>query len=83
MNSDHPIKFNIDSAVMVGLVNVFIPFGRTMDLIYAFGACLIFSGYIVYDTFMITKRLSPDEFILGSISLYLEYVLFLQYMAAG
>lgn len=61
---------------MAGLVNLFIPFGQTMDIIYALGACLIFSGYIVYDTFMITKRLSPDEFILGSISLYLEYVLF-------
>ena len=61
---------------MVGIVNVFIPFGRTMDLIYAIGGCLIFSGYIVYDTFIITKRLSPDEFILGSISLYLEYVPF-------
>ncbi|KAF8552189.1 UPF0005-domain-containing protein, partial [Imleria badia] len=60
--------------VMVGLVNMFIPFGRTMDLIYALGACVIFSGYIVYDTFMITKRLSPDEFILGSISLYLDFV---------
>ena len=61
---------------MVGLVNMFIPFGQTMDLIYAVGGCLIFSGYIVYDTFIITKRLSPDEFILGSISLYLEYVPF-------
>ncbi|KIJ68051.1 hypothetical protein HYDPIDRAFT_83929 [Hydnomerulius pinastri MD-312] len=58
--------------VMTGFVGVFIPFGRTMDLIYAIGGCLIFSGYIVYDTFIITKRLSPDEFIMGSISLYLE-----------
>lgn len=61
-------------AVMVGLVNLFIPFGRTMDIIYALGACILFSGYIVYDTFIITKRLSPDEFILGAISLYLECV---------
>ena len=45
-----------------------------MDLIYAIGGCLIFSGYIVYDTFMINRRLSPDEFIMGAISLYLEYV---------
>ncbi|KAF8134442.1 UPF0005-domain-containing protein [Boletus edulis] len=60
--------------VMVGLVNMFIPFGHTMDIIYSIGGCLIFSGYIVYDTFMITKRLSPDEFILGSISLYLDFI---------
>ena len=48
------------------------PFGKTMDLIYAAGGCLIFSGYIVYDTYIITKRLSPDEYILAAISLYLE-----------
>jgi len=60
--------------VMTGLVGVFIPFSRTMDLIYAIGGCLIFSGYIVYDTFTITKRLSPDEYIMGAISLYLDFV---------
>ncbi|EGO25500.1 hypothetical protein SERLADRAFT_465769 [Serpula lacrymans var. lacrymans S7.9] len=61
--------------LMTGIVGVFIPFGRTMDLIFAIGGCLIFSGYIVYDTYVINRRLSPDEFIMGSISLYLEYVL--------
>jgi hypothetical protein len=60
---------------MTGVVGIFIPFSRTIDLIYAIGGCLIFSGYIVYDTYMINRRLSPDEFILGAISLYLEYVL--------
>lgn len=60
---------------MTGLVGIFIPFSRTMDLIFAIGGCLLFSGYIVYDTYIINKRLSPDEYIIGSISLYLEYVL--------
>ncbi|KAI5118834.1 hypothetical protein M0805_006154 [Coniferiporia weirii] len=60
--------------LMTGLVGVFIPFGQTMDLIYAIGGCLIFSGYIVYDTYMISNRLSPDEFILGAISLYLDFI---------
>lgn len=60
--------------LMTGLVGIFIPFGKTMDLIYAAGGCLIFSGYIVYDTYVITKRLSPDEFIMGAISLYLDFI---------
>ena len=60
---------------MTGLVGVFIPFSRTFDLIMAIGGCLLFSGYIVYDTYTINNRLSPDEYIMGSISLYLEYVL--------
>ncbi|KAG5342663.1 hypothetical protein C0989_010631 [Termitomyces sp. Mn162] len=61
--------------VMTGLVGVFIPFGKTMDLIYAIGGCLLFSGYIVYDTYNINAKLSPDEFIMGAISLYLECVM--------
>ncbi|KAJ8594659.1 UPF0005-domain-containing protein [Rhizopogon salebrosus TDB-379] len=61
--------------LMTGVVGIFIPFSNTMDIVYAIGGCLIFSGYIVYDTYMINKRLSPDEFIMASISLYLEYVL--------
>ncbi|CAE6430869.1 unnamed protein product [Rhizoctonia solani] len=60
--------------VMTGFVGMFVPFGQTMDLIYAAGGCLIFSGYIVYDTYMITKRLSPDEFIMGAVSLYLDFI---------
>ncbi|KAH0589105.1 hypothetical protein H2248_004875 [Termitomyces sp. 'cryptogamus'] len=61
--------------MMTGLVGVFIPFGKTMDLIYAIGGCLLFSGYIVYDTYNINAKLSPDEFIMGAISLYLECVM--------
>jgi protein lifeguard len=60
---------------MTGIVGIFIPFSRGMDLVFAIGGCLIFSGYIVYDTYMINSRLSPDEFIMGAISLYLECVL--------
>jgi FtsH-binding integral membrane protein len=60
--------------MMTGFVGIFLPFSRTMDLIFAIGGCLIFSGYVVYDTYIINKRLSPDEYIMGAISLYLEYV---------
>jgi len=59
---------------MTGLVGVFVPFSRTMDLIFAIGGCLLFSGYIVYDTYIINKRLSPDEYIMGAISLYLDFI---------
>jgi FtsH-binding integral membrane protein len=57
---------------MTGIVGMFTGFSKTIDLVYAIVGCLLFSGYIVYDTYMITKRLSPDEYILGAISLYLE-----------
>ncbi|PCH36124.1 UPF0005-domain-containing protein, partial [Wolfiporia cocos MD-104 SS10] len=60
--------------MMTGFVSIFVPFGRTLDIVYAAGGCLIFSGYVVYDTFMITKRLSPDEYIMAAISLYLDFI---------
>ncbi|KAN0134039.1 Inhibitor of apoptosis-promoting Bax1 domain containing protein [Lactarius tabidus] len=60
--------------VMTGFVGVFIPFSSTLDLIYAIMGTLLFSGYIVYDTYLINSRLSPDEYIMGAISLYLDFV---------
>ncbi|KAF7321805.1 UPF0005-domain-containing protein [Mycena kentingensis (nom. inval.)] len=59
---------------VTGLVGIFIPFSQTMDLIYAIGGTLLFSGYIVYDTYLINSRLSPDEYIMGAISLYLDFI---------
>lgn len=59
-------------AVMTGFVGIFMPFSKTMDMIFAAGGCLLFSGYIVYDTYIINARLSPDEYIMAAISLYLE-----------
>jgi len=60
--------------IMTGLVGMFFPFSRTIDLVYAVGGCLLFSCYIIYDTFIITTKLSPDEYIMGAISLYLDFI---------
>lgn len=60
--------------IATGLVGIFVPFSKTVDLVYAAGGCVIFSGYIVYDTYLINKKLSPDEYILGAISLYLDFI---------
>lgn len=35
--------------LVTGLVGTFIPFSKTMDLIYGFGGALLFTGYIVFD----------------------------------
>jgi protein lifeguard len=75
MQKRYKVVNHIDTfTVMTGLVGIFIPFGKTMDLIYAIIGCLLFSGYIVYDTYIINARLSPDEFIMGAISLYLDFI---------
>jgi len=60
--------------LMTGFVQMIFPFSKTFDLIYAVGGTLLFSGYIVFDTFMIFNHLSPDEYIMGAISLYLDFI---------
>jgi len=60
--------------IMTGFVGMFFPFSRTVDLVYGIGGALLFSGYIVFDTYNINNRLSPDEFIIGAISLYLDFI---------
>jgi len=60
--------------IATGFVGIFVPFNSTVELVYASGGCLIFSGYIIYDTFTINKKLSPDEYIMGAISLYLDFL---------
>ncbi|GAA96476.1 uncharacterized protein L969DRAFT_94564 [Mixia osmundae IAM 14324] len=55
-----------------GIVGVFFPFSRVMDAVFAGVGTLLFSAYILYDTHMIMNRLSPDEYIIAVVSLYLD-----------
>lgn len=54
------------------LVGIFLPFNQTFELIVACIGVVIFSGFILYDTQQIMKRLSVDEAIMGSLALYLD-----------
>ncbi|XP_077356048.1 protein lifeguard 4 isoform X1 [Festucalex cinctus] len=44
------------------------------ELLFAGTGALIFCGFIIYDTHMLMKQLSPEEHILASINLYLDIV---------
>ena len=35
---------------------------------------LVFVGFIVYDTHVVINRLSYDEYIIGAINLYLDFI---------
>ncbi|GHJ90153.1 hypothetical protein NliqN6_6555 [Naganishia liquefaciens] len=60
--------------LVTGLVQILLPFNKTTDLVVSCFGVLLFSGYTVYDTHAIMKRLSPDEYILGALSLYLDFI---------
>ncbi|KAJ6514251.1 hypothetical protein C8R47DRAFT_962044, partial [Mycena vitilis] len=54
-------------------VHLLVPFNRTLsDIVYTVRGCLVFSACVVYDTYHINRKLSPDELIMGALSLYLE-----------
>lgn len=62
----------------LGLMNLLI--GSTgLELALAGGSALIFCLFIVYDTQMMMQKLSPEEYILATINLYLDIInLFLE-----
>jgi FtsH-binding integral membrane protein len=49
-------------------------FGIKTGYVYALLGCIIFSGYILFDTWLIMDRLSPHEHVLAAIMLYLDIV---------
>jgi len=56
------------------LVQIFLPFNANVDLAIAGFSVMLFSGFVLYDTQQIMKRLSPDEHILGALQLYLDAI---------
>lgn len=62
--------------ILWSLLTMFFPgffggFGRTWMSLFG---CLVFSGYILFDTQMIIKRLGTDDYIMAAIELYLDII---------
>ncbi|TVU25037.1 hypothetical protein EJB05_27513 [Eragrostis curvula] len=55
-------------------IQVFFPLGHVGMTIYGFLATLVFSGYIIFDTHMLLKRHTYNEYIVAAISLYLDVI---------
>ena len=50
-----------------------------MEFGLSVAGALLFSGFIVFDTHMLIHKLSPEEYILAAINLYLDIInLFLE-----
>lgn len=69
INASYADHYPVSTSVVHLLVA---PFNATLDIVWTVTGCLVFSAFVVYDTYQISARLSPDEFIMGAISLYLE-----------
>ncbi|KAI8818771.1 transmembrane BAX inhibitor motif-containing protein [Fimicolochytrium jonesii] len=58
--------------VISGFIQLFFPFGSAANFAIAVGTALLFCGFICFDTQMILTRLSPEEYIVASVELYLD-----------
>ncbi|XP_062059267.1 protein lifeguard 4 [Lepus europaeus] len=47
---------------------------ETMELVLAAVGALLFCGFIIYDTHSLMHKLSPEEYVLAAISLYLDVI---------
>jgi len=56
------------------LVQIFLPFNSTVDLAIAGFSVILFSGFILYDTQQIQKRMSPDDHIVAALNLYVDVI---------
>lgn len=64
--------------ILGGIMQMFIQ-SPVMELCLAIFGALLFAGFIVVDTHMLIHKLSPEEYILASINLYLDIInLFLE-----
>lgn len=53
---------------------VFGVYSSVADTAIAAVSAALFSAYIIFDTFMILNRLSPEEYIVGVVELYLDII---------
>ena len=49
-------------------------FGLQTGFIYGLAGSILFSGFIIYDTYMICERLDPEDYIVAAIELYLDLI---------
>ena len=60
--------------IAAGIVQIFVPFSSTVEIVMSCCVALVFSLFLIYDTYMINKRLSTDEYIVGALELYLDAI---------
>jgi len=64
--------------IIAGVMNMFFHNDR-FELLCASGGALLFCFFIIYDTHVLMRKLSPEEYIVASINLYLDVInLFLE-----
>ncbi|NXA08311.1 LFG4 protein, partial [Sapayoa aenigma] len=59
--------------IFSGFLRLFF-YSETIELVFAAAGALVFCGFIIYDTHLLMHKLSPEEYILAAINLYLDII---------
>ena len=62
----------IVSLLCMSFVSIFLPKIPSLNIVMTCLGCLIFSGFVLYDTSVLVKRMGPDDVIEAVITLYLD-----------
>jgi FtsH-binding integral membrane protein len=62
----------LSALIVAGLMRFLFPSTQLMHTLYALAGCLVFSLYIIFDTYMIAERLGYDDYLVAAIELYLD-----------
>ncbi|XP_060101971.1 protein lifeguard 4-like [Heteronotia binoei] len=59
--------------LLSGFLRIFF-YSEVAELVFAAAGALLFCGFIIYDTHLLMHKLSPEEYILAAINLYLDVI---------
>jgi len=79
LNSKHDFSF-LGAGLGVGLLIMFlwglaaIIFGLQTGFVYGLLGSLLFSSFIIYDTYMLAERHDPEDYVIAAVELYLDII---------
>ena len=62
------------------LMGAFFDFGQGGRMVFSLFGALLFVGYILYDTSLILHHFGPDDYIIATVQLYLDFINLLLYL---
>ncbi|XP_077997093.1 protein lifeguard 4-like [Glandiceps talaboti] len=65
--------------IMAGFLRFFFQ-SDGLELVIAIAGALVFCGFIIYDTHVLMHKLSPEEYIVATINLYLDLINLFMYI---
>ncbi len=62
------------SLLVVGVIGIFAHFSAGVHLLYAVVGAALFAGFTLYDFSNIKHRFGPDDYVIATVSLYLDFL---------